>query len=138
VKVNYENSQFHITGDIFHYIVFQLTVILRLRKQFARLFSPDFHSLTMSRAEDIGHIYRRMERSGTEYISLSTFRGVDMIKLDYVTPGSPDNGVNLLNDNSGIVVCYHNAIAQQKRQIRLDISWKLSRDEPYYTIWSTK
>ena len=71
-------------------------------------------------------------------ISLTTFRGVDMIKLDYVTPGSPDNGANLLKDNSGIVVCYHNAIAQQKRQIRLDISWKLSRDEPYYTIWSTK
>ncbi|UJR17374.1 hypothetical protein I4U23_004269 [Adineta vaga] len=62
--------------------------------------------------------------------------GVDMIKLDYVTPGSPDNGVNLLKDNSGIVVCYHNAIAQQKRPIRLGISWKLSRDEPYYTIWS--
>ncbi|CAF0870223.1 unnamed protein product [Adineta steineri] len=63
--------------------------------------------------------------------------GVDMVKLDYVTPGSPDNGVNLLKDNSGIVVCFHNAIAQQKRQIRLDISWKLSRDEPYYTIWRT-
>ncbi|CAF0830400.1 unnamed protein product [Adineta steineri] len=63
--------------------------------------------------------------------------GVDMVKLDYVTPGSPDNGVNLLKDNSGIVVCFHNAIAQQKRQIRFDISWKLLRDEPYYTIWRT-
>ncbi|CAF1374513.1 unnamed protein product [Rotaria magnacalcarata] len=62
--------------------------------------------------------------------------GVDMIKLDYVTPGSPDSGVDLLKDNSGIVACYHNAITQQKRQIRLDISWKLSRDEPFYTIWS--
>ncbi len=71
-------------------------------------------------------------------IPLPIFRGVDMVKLDYVTPGSPDNGVNLLENNSGIVVCYHNAIAQQKRQIRLDISWKLSRDEPFYTIWNTK
>lgn len=61
-----------------------------------------------------------------------------MIKLDYVTPGSPDSGVDLLKDNSGIVVCYHNAIIQQKRQMRLDISWKLSRDQPYYNIWSTK
>ena len=62
--------------------------------------------------------------------------GVDMIKLDYVTPGSPDNGANLLKDNSGIVICYRNAIRQQQRQIRLDISWKLSRDEPFYSIWS--
>lgn len=61
-----------------------------------------------------------------------------MIKLDYVTPGSPDNGVNLLKDNSGIVVCYRKAIAQQQRSIRLDISWKLVRDEPYYGIWSAK
>jgi hypothetical protein len=98
-------------------------VILRLRQRCERLFPSIFHSLAVP---------------PTENISLLTFRGVDMIKLDYVTPGSPDNGVNLLNDNSGIVVCYHNAIAQQKRQIRLDISWKLSRDEPYYTIWSTK
>ena len=66
------------------------------------------------------------------------FRDVNMIKLDYVTPGSPDNGVNLLKDNSGIVVCYHNAIAQQRRPIRLNISWKLSRDQPFYTIWSRK
>ncbi len=71
-------------------------------------------------------------------IPLPTFRGADMIKLDYVTPGSPDNGVHRLENNSGIVVCYHNAIAQQKRQIRLDISCKVSRDEPFYTIWSTK
>jgi alpha-galactosidase len=71
-------------------------------------------------------------------IPLPIFRGVDMVKLDYVTPGSPDNGVNLLENNSGIVVCYHNAIVQQKRQIRLDISWKLFRDEPFYTIWNTK
>ena len=61
-----------------------------------------------------------------------------MIKLDYVTPGSPENGVNLLQDNSGIVVCYHNAIMQQKRSIRLDISWKLDHNETYYAIWSTK
>ncbi|KAI9729306.1 MAG: hypothetical protein M1834_006977 [Cirrosporium novae-zelandiae] len=63
--------------------------------------------------------------------------GVDMIKLDYVTPGSPDNGVDLLADNSGIVKCYHSAIAQQDRPVRLDISWKLDRNEPYYSIWRT-
>lgn len=69
-------------------------------------------------------------------INLFAEWGIDMIKLDYVTPGSPENGANLLKDNSGIVICYRNAIQQQTRSIRLDISWKLSRDEPYYTIWS--
>ena len=91
----------------------------------------------MARINDVVDIYDWTKRSYSEHFLL-TFRGVDMIKLDYVTPGSPDNGVNLLKDNSGIVVCYHNAIAQQKRQIRLDISWKLCRDEPYYNIWSNK
>lgn len=40
-----------------------------------------------------------------------------MIKLDYMTLGSPDIGVNLFKDNSGIVLCYHNAIARQQRSI---------------------
>ncbi|KAI9766649.1 MAG: hypothetical protein M1839_004789, partial [Geoglossum umbratile] len=61
--------------------------------------------------------------------------GVDFIKLDYVTPGSPDNNANLEADNSGSVICYHNAIAQSGRQMRLDISWKLDRSDAFYTIW---
>lgn len=62
-------------------------------------------------------------------------RGVDFIKLDFVTPGSPDNGGHLVPDNSGAVIAYHKAIAQSGRQMRLDISWKLERNDTYYNIW---
>lgn len=62
-------------------------------------------------------------------------RGVDFVKLDFVTPGSPDNGAHLVPDNSGAVIAYHKAIAQSGRQMRLDISWKLERNSTYYSIW---
>ncbi|KAI1324471.1 glycoside hydrolase [Xylariaceae sp. FL0255] len=61
--------------------------------------------------------------------------GVDFIKLDFITPGSPSNGVNLPPDLSGEVIAYHQAIAQSGRQMRLDISWKLDRTEEYFDIW---
>lgn len=64
-------------------------------------------------------------------------RGVDFIKLDFITPGSPSNSVNLPPDLSGEVVGYHQAIAQSDRQIRLDISWKLDRSEQFFDIWET-
>ncbi|KAI1245412.1 hypothetical protein MGN70_012302 [Eutypa lata] len=63
--------------------------------------------------------------------------GVDFIKLDFITPGSPSNSVNLPPDLSGEVVGYHQAIAQSDRQIRLDISWKLDRSEQFFDIWET-
>ncbi|KAI1641295.1 glycoside hydrolase superfamily [Biscogniauxia mediterranea] len=62
--------------------------------------------------------------------------GVDMIKLDYVTPGSPSNGATLPQDSSGEVIAYHKAIAQSNRQIRLDISWKLDLSQTYFEIWN--
>ncbi|KAG0646374.1 Alpha-D-galactoside galactohydrolase 3 [Hyphodiscus hymeniophilus] len=62
--------------------------------------------------------------------------GVDMIKLDFITPGSPYNGANLVCNNSAAVEAYHNAIAQSGRQIRLDLSWKLCRNETYLPLWS--
>lgn len=62
--------------------------------------------------------------------------GVDMIKLDFVTPGSPWNGANLVCDNSPAVIAFHNAIKNSGRQIRLDLSWKLCRNETYLPIWS--
>jgi alpha-galactosidase len=64
-------------------------------------------------------------------------RGVDLIKLDYVTPGSPDNGGNLPANNSGSVIAYHNAIANSGSSIRLDISWKLERNSTYMDIWES-
>lgn len=63
--------------------------------------------------------------------------GVDMIKLDFVTPGSPWNGANLVCDNSAAVEAYHNAIKNSGREIRLDLSWKLCRNETYLPIWSS-
>jgi alpha-galactosidase len=61
--------------------------------------------------------------------------GVDMIKLDFVTPGSPYNGANLVCNNSAAVEAYHNAIKQSERQIRLDLSWKLCRNQTYLPLW---
>ncbi|KAL1964963.1 hypothetical protein VTN77DRAFT_6163 [Rasamsonia byssochlamydoides] len=64
--------------------------------------------------------------------------GVDMIKLDYMTPGSPDAGETLPANNSLAAVAYHNAIQQSGRSIRLDLSWKLDRDEGNdWQIWRT-
>ncbi|KAJ3790408.1 glycoside hydrolase superfamily [Lentinula aff. detonsa] len=61
--------------------------------------------------------------------------GVDFIKLDFITPGSPDNGVSLPQNESQAVVNYHNAIVNSGRQMRLDISWKLARDPSDFSIW---
>ncbi|GAM90402.1 hypothetical protein ANO11243_084450 [Dothideomycetidae sp. 11243] len=63
--------------------------------------------------------------------------GVDYIKLDFVTPGSPDSGVSLPSDTSGAVIAWHKAIAQSGRRIRLDISWKLDRSATSLAIWNS-
>ncbi|KAI0387820.1 glycoside hydrolase family 27 protein [Hypomontagnella monticulosa] len=63
--------------------------------------------------------------------------GVDFIKLDFITPGSPSNGANLPPDESGEVIAYHKAIAQSGRKMRLDISWKLDRSQEFFDIWET-
>ncbi|KAH8122405.1 hypothetical protein ACSS6W_005965 [Trichoderma asperelloides] len=54
--------------------------------------------------------------------------GVDYIKLDFMTPGSPDAGENLPANNSLAAVAYHKAIQQASRPMRLDLSWKLDRN----------
>jgi alpha-galactosidase len=64
-------------------------------------------------------------------------RGVDLIKFDYVTPGSPSNGGSLSPDTSAEVNAYHKAIAASGRSIRLDISWKLDRSASYQKVWSS-
>ncbi|KAB2573557.1 Glycoside hydrolase family 27 [Lasiodiplodia theobromae] len=63
--------------------------------------------------------------------------GVDLIKLDYVTPGSPDADADLSTDNSGSVACYHKAIENSGRKMRLHISWNLDRNTTYYDIWKS-
>lgn len=59
------------------------------------------------------------------------------MKLDFVTPGSPDNGQSLPTDQSGTVIAWHNAIKNNGSQIRLDISWKLDRTQKYFEIWNS-
>ncbi|KAJ6437471.1 GPI transamidase component PIG-S [Purpureocillium lavendulum] len=63
--------------------------------------------------------------------------GVDMIKLDFITPGSPQNGANLGCDTSASVRAYQRAIERSGRRIRLDISWKLCRNETWLPVWSS-
>jgi alpha-galactosidase len=64
-------------------------------------------------------------------------RGVDFVKLDYITPGSPSNRGNLPTDNSGSVIAFHKAIQASNRPMRLDISWKLERNATYAPIWNS-
>ncbi|KAM4067310.1 hypothetical protein HRG_001285 [Hirsutella rhossiliensis] len=61
--------------------------------------------------------------------------GVDYIKLDYITPGSPANGVNLPGDESREVRMWYNAIKTLRKMITLSISWKLDRSKKYFDIW---
>ena len=68
-------------------------------------------------------------------IELWASYGVDMIKLDFVTPGSPWNGANLVCNNTGTVEAYHKAIETNGRQMRLDLSWKLCRNETFLPVW---
>ncbi|CAL5873914.1 uncharacterized protein PFLUO_LOCUS8198 [Penicillium psychrofluorescens] len=70
-------------------------------------------------------------------IELWTSWGIEMIKLDFLTPGSPSNGANLVCNNSAAVEAYHKAIENSGKQIRLDISWKLCRNETYLPLWSS-
>ena len=58
-----------------------------------------------------------------------------MIKLDYLTPGSPSAGETLPADTSQSVANYRQAIKNCGATMRLDISWGLDRDEPEWDIW---
>jgi alpha-galactosidase len=56
--------------------------------------------------------------------------GVDMLKLDYLTPGSSVGDYGVPADTSGAAVAYHNAIINNGRQIRLDLSSNVCRNDP--------
>ena len=58
-----------------------------------------------------------------------------MIKLDYLTPGSPSAGETLPADTSQSVANYRQAIKNCGATMRLDISWGLDRDEPEWDVW---
>lgn len=57
-----------------------------------------------------------------------------MIKLVFVTPGSQSNSQSRRRWSRWIQV-YPKAIAESGRDIRLDLSWKLCRNETYFDIW---
>jgi alpha-galactosidase len=61
--------------------------------------------------------------------------GVDMIKLDYITPGSSVGDYGVPADTSGAVVAYHQAIFNNGRQSRLDVLSNVCRSDPYLGIW---
>ncbi|KAI0004379.1 glycoside hydrolase [Xylariaceae sp. FL0662B] len=65
--------------------------------------------------------------------------GVDMVKLDYVTPGSDLESATESSprpaDDSGSVVAMHKAITRHAPHMQLDISWRLEREEPFFTKW---
>jgi len=52
-----------------------------------------------------------------------------------MTPGSPQAGEDLPTDSSGAATAYHQAIQNTGVDMRLDISWKLDRSDPYWGIW---
>jgi alpha-galactosidase len=55
--------------------------------------------------------------------------------MDFMTPGSPDANESLPANNSLAAIAYHNAIKNTGVKMRLDISWKLDRSDPYWQIW---
>ncbi|KAJ7625904.1 family 27 glycoside hydrolase [Roridomyces roridus] len=64
--------------------------------------------------------------------------GVDFVKLDYITPGSSlgdNDGDSKPANDSGAVVAMHSAITRLAPGMRLDISWALDRQEPFFDIW---
>ncbi|KAL4886768.1 glycoside hydrolase superfamily [Aspergillus karnatakaensis] len=71
-----------------------------------------------------------------EVIKLWASWGVDMIKLDYMTPGSiVDAGMP--SNLSASAIAYHRAIAKSGRKIQLDVSSNVCRSEPYWSIWTS-
>jgi alpha-galactosidase len=62
--------------------------------------------------------------------------GVGMIKLDYVTPGSSTRNQGYPSNTSASAIAFHQAITNNGRSIRLDLSSNVCRDEPYLGIWT--
>lgn len=62
-----------------------------------------------------------------------------MIKLDYVTPGSDylqaGSDSKKPANSSGAVEMLHKSIMNHAPHMRLDISWRLEREEPFWTLW---
>ena len=64
-------------------------------------------------------------------VALFASWGVDFIKLDAVTPGSYNDGLNI--DNRADVAAWSKAIANSGRPIWLTVSWEIDQD--YLGVW---
>lgn len=60
-----------------------------------------------------------------------------MIKLDFITPGSPKAGEPIPADTSQSVVKYRRAIDKHGPGIRLHISYALDLTEPAWSTWAS-
>lgn len=91
---------------------------------------------TFSGVEDInGYCYFDYDNANTQLyhntlVDLWASCGVDMIKLDYITPGSSTGNQGNPSNTSASTIAYHQAIANDGRSIRLDLSSNVCRDEP--------
>ncbi|ETS73189.1 hypothetical protein PFICI_15134 [Pestalotiopsis fici W106-1] len=100
-------------------------------------------SLFISGLEDArGNCYLNYSNPDTQLwhnalIDLWASWGVDMIKLDFLTPGSIIGSLPIPDNTSAAAIAYHDAITNNGRQIRLDLSSNVCRNEPYLGIWKS-
>ncbi|KAF7541159.1 hypothetical protein G7054_g857 [Neopestalotiopsis clavispora] len=100
-------------------------------------------SLFISGLEDArGNCYFNYSNPDTQLwhnalIDLWASWDVDMIKLDFLTPGSIVGSLPIPANTSAAAIAYHEAIANNGRQIRLDLSSNVCRNEPYLGIWKS-
>ena len=75
-------------------------------------------------------------KASCESVADNILRGVDFIKLDFVTPGSEKAGVTgLPPDTSQSVVAYHKSIQAYGQGMRLDISADLELNSSFFPTW---
>jgi alpha-galactosidase len=96
---------------------------------------------TFSGVEDTnGQCYFDYSNANTQLyhdslIKLWASWGVDMIKLDYITPGSSVGSIGMPSNLSDSAIAFHKAITNSGRRIRLHLSLNVCRNEPYLGIW---
>nr|C8VJZ7.2 PUTATIVE PSEUDOGENE: RecName: Full=Putative alpha-galactosidase 8; AltName: Full=Alpha-D-galactoside galactohydrolase 8; AltName: Full=Melibiase 8; Flags: Precursor [Aspergillus nidulans FGSC A4] len=72
-----------------------------------------------------------------ELITLWVSWGVDMIKLDYVTPGSTFQDTCMPGNLNASAIAYHCAIEKSGRKFQLDVSSDVCRSQPYWGTWNS-
>ncbi len=86
------------------------------------------HRLTITKLTSRSPVPRRIS---IPWLLCSPRGGVDLIKLDGVTPGSDSYDLSI--DNRDDVAAWSKAIQESGRPIWLTVSWDLSED--YLSVW---